>query len=99
MHCHCGTSNRAPRWTFTGPLQTRGETRCPGGVSVFFLASRTRHECPRHNESKKYRGLTLDVERQYIGSATSTTHQEKGIITLDCIATKFQTKYAFLSQM
>ena len=30
MHCHCGTNNRAPRWT----LQTRGETRCPGGVSV-----------------------------------------------------------------
>ena len=34
-----------------GPLQTRGETRCPGGVSVSCLASRTRHECPRHNKS------------------------------------------------
>ena len=34
-----------------GPLQTRGETRCPGGVIVSCLASRTRHECPRHNES------------------------------------------------
>ena len=34
-----------------GPLQTRGETRCPGGVSIFCLASRTRNECPRHNES------------------------------------------------
>ena len=34
-----------------GPLQTRDETRCPGGVSVSCLASRTRHECPRHNES------------------------------------------------
>ena len=34
-----------------GPLQTRGETRCPGGVSVSCFASRTRHECPRHNES------------------------------------------------
>ena len=30
---------------------TRGETRCPGGVSVSCLASRTRHECSRHNES------------------------------------------------
>ena len=37
MHCHCGTNNRAPRWTFTDPC--RGETRCPGGVSVFCLAS------------------------------------------------------------
>ena len=34
-----------------GPLQTRGETKCPGAVSVSCLASRTRHECPRHNES------------------------------------------------
>ena len=34
-----------------GPLQTRGKTRCPGGVSVSCLASCTRHECPRHNES------------------------------------------------
>ena len=33
-----------------GPLQTRGETRRPGGVSVSCPASRTRHECPRHNE-------------------------------------------------
>ena len=33
------------------PLQTRGETRCPGGVSVSCLVSHTRHECPRHNES------------------------------------------------
>ena len=34
-----------------GPLQTRGDIRCPGGVSVSCLASRTRHECLRHNES------------------------------------------------
>ena len=35
-----------------GPLQIRGETRCPGGVSVSCLASRTRHECLRNNESE-----------------------------------------------
>ena len=22
MHCHCGTNNRAPRWTFTDPCKT-----------------------------------------------------------------------------
>ena len=33
-----------------GPPQTRDETRRPGGVSVSRLASRTRHERPRHNE-------------------------------------------------
>ena len=50
MHHHCGTNNRAPRWTLTDPCKP--EVR-PGArvVSVSCLASRTRHECPRHNES------------------------------------------------
>ena len=30
-----------------------------------------------------YGGSTLDVDRQYIGSVTATTHQEKGILTLE----------------
>ena len=30
-----------------------------------------------------YGGLTLDVDRHYIGSVTATTQQEKGIITLE----------------
>ena len=30
-----------------------------------------------------YGGLTLDVDRHYIGSVIATTHQEKGIITLE----------------
>ena len=38
-----------------GPLQTRGKTRCPGGVSVSCLASRTRHECPGHNKGYIWR--------------------------------------------
>ena len=29
-----------------------------------------------------YGGLTLDVDRHYIGRVPATTHQEKGIITL-----------------
>ena len=59
-----------------GPLQTRGETRCPGGVSVSCLASCTRHECPRHNES-----VSMEAWH-YIGSVKATTHQGKCIITL-----------------
>ena len=55
MHCHCGTNNRAPRWTFKDPLRTRGETRCPGWVSVSCLASRTHHECPRNNKGYIWR--------------------------------------------
>ena len=30
-----------------------------------------------------YGGLTLDVDQHHIGSVTATTHQEKGIITLE----------------
>ena len=30
-----------------------------------------------------YGGLTLDMDGHYIGSGTVTTHQEKGIITLE----------------
>ena len=32
-------------------IYVRSETRCSGGVSVPCLASRTRNECPLHNES------------------------------------------------
>ena len=30
-----------------------------------------------------YGGLSLDMDRHYKGSVTATTHQEKGIITLE----------------
>ena len=35
MHCHCGV------------LQTRGETRCPGGVSVSCLEKVQKSESPK----------------------------------------------------
>ena len=66
-----------------GHLRTPANQRwdqVPGGVSVSYLASHKRHECSRHNENVY---LTLDVDRHYIGSVTATTHQEKGIITLE----------------
>ena len=49
MHCHCGTTIEHHGGHSRTPAN-RGETRCPGGVSVSYLASHTRHECPRHNE-------------------------------------------------
>ena len=33
MRRHCSTNNRATTVDIHGPLQTGGETRCPGGVS------------------------------------------------------------------
>ena len=78
MHCHCGTNNRAPRWTFTDPCKP--EVR-PGAreesASPAWLAA------PAMNARDTTKVLTLDVDRHYIGSVTATTHQEKGIITLE----------------
>ena len=78
MHCHCGTNNRAPRWTFTDPCKP--EVR-PGvqeeSASPAWLAA------PAMNARDTYEGLTLYVNRYYIGRVTATTHQEKGIITLE----------------
>ena len=83
MHCHCGTINRAPRWTFTDPYKP--EVR-PGAweesASPAWLAAPAMNAL---DTTKEYiwrldtgRGPTL-----YIGSVTATTHREKGIITLE----------------
>ena len=81
MHCHCGT-NRAPRWTFTDPCKQ--EVR-PGAreesASHAWLAAPAMNA--RDTTKGIYGGLTLDVDPHYIGSVTASTHQEKGIITLE----------------
>ena len=65
-----------------GPLQTRDETRCPGeSASPAWLAKLAINA--RDTTKGMYGGLTLDVDRHYIGSVTATTHQEKGILTLE----------------
>ena len=82
MHCHCGTGNRAPRWTFTDPCKP--EVR-PGALeesaSPAWLAAPAMNA--RDTTKGIYGRLTLDVDRHYIGSVTAKTHQEKGIITLE----------------
>ena len=78
MHCHCGTNNRSPRWTFTDPWkpEVRPGAREESAAPAWLPAPATERKCI-------YWGLTLDVDRHYIGSVTATTHQEKGIITLE----------------
>ena len=75
MHCHCGTNNRAPRWTFTDPCKP--EVR-PGAQEE--SASPTWLPAPAMNARDTtmdiYGGLTLDVDRHYIGSVIATTHQD-----------------------
>ena len=70
------------RWTFTDPCIP--EVR-PGAREE--SASPARLVAPAMNvrDTKMgiYGGLTLDVDRHYIGSATATTHQEKGIMALE----------------
>ena len=65
------------------PCQSRGETRCPGGKSASpaWLAAPAMNA--RDTLKGIYGGLTLDMDRHYIGSVTATTHQEKSIITLE----------------
>ena len=82
MHCHCGTNNRAPRWTFTDPCKP--EVR-PGAreesASPSWLATPAMND--REATKGIYGGLILDVVRHYIGSVKAITHREKGIITLE----------------
>ena len=39
MHCHCGTNNRAPRWTFTDPckLEVRPGAREESASPAWFI--------------------------------------------------------------
>ena len=82
MHCHCGNNNRTPRWKFTDPCKQ--EVR-PGAreesASPAWLAAPAMNA--RDTTKGIYGGLTLDMVRHYIGNVTATTHEEKGIITLE----------------
>ena len=82
MYCHCGTNNRTPRWTFTDPCKP--EVR-PGAREESASPARLVEPAMNARDTTKgiYGGLTLDMDWHYIGSVTSTTHQEKGIITLE----------------
>ena len=46
MHCHCGTNNRAPRWTFTDPCKpevrpgTREESASPAWLAAPVMNAR-----------------------------------------------------------
>ena len=81
MHYHCGTNNGASRWTFTDSCKpevrpgVREESAFPAWLAAPAMNAR--------DTKGIYGGLTLDVDRHYIGSVTATTHQEKGIIKLE----------------
>ena len=83
MHCHCGTNNRAPLWTFTNHCKpevrpgVQEESASPAWLAASAINARDTTIVYIHVHG----GLTLDVD--YIESVTATTHQEKGIITLE----------------
>ena len=130
MHCHCGTNNRAPRWTFTDPCKpevrpgAREESASPVWLAAPAMNAQNTtkvyiwrlvtgcgptlyRKCHSHNtprkdmitlESNPSWGTVLPAphgkgnkcdknvmcpDRHYKGSVTATTHQEKGIITLE----------------
>ena len=76
MHCHCGTNNKAPRWTFTDPCtpEVRPGARVESASPAWPAAPAMN---ARDTTNDIYGGLTLDVDRHYKGSVTATTHQEK----------------------
>ena len=82
MHCHCGTNNRVPRWTFTDLCKpevrpgAREESASPAWLATPAMNARdtTKVYIWRHE---------TECGQHYIGSVTATTHQEKGIITLE----------------
>ena len=71
MHCHCGTNNRAPRWTFTDPCKP--EVR-PGAreesASPAWLAA------PAMNARDTTKNTGLGVKTKEKGRVTHTI-QEK----------------------
>ena len=76
------TNNKAPRWTFTDPCKP--EVRPGAREEAAFPAWLAAPAMNAHNTIKGiYGGLSLHVDRHYIESATSTTHQEKDIIKLE----------------
>ena len=71
MHRHCGTNNRAPRWTFMDPIKpevrpgAREESASPAWLSAPAMNAR---------DNKNVYILTLEADRHYIGSVTVSTH-------------------------
>ena len=49
MRCYGGTDT-STTVDIRGSLKTRGETRCLGGVSVYWLFIKTYHKSPWHSE-------------------------------------------------
>ena len=82
MHCHCGTNNRAPRWTFTDPCKP--EVR-PGAREELASPACLTEPAMNARDTTKVRiwRLTLDVDRHYIGSVTATAHQGKCLLRLE----------------
>ena len=89
MHCHCGTNNRAPWWTFTDPCKpevrpgTREKSASPAWLAapaiiiiILFLIS-------SHNVSY----LLNDLNSQNIQKSQIANHNEQQIISLTMVAT------------
>ena len=76
MRCHCDTHNRASRWACMDP--SKPEVRPDAGMESASPASLAAPAMNARDTTKGiYGGLTLDVDRYYIGSVKATTHQEK----------------------
>ena len=76
MQCHCGTNNRAPRWTFTDPCKpevrpgVREESASPAWIAAPAMNAR--------DTTKVYIWrLDTGCGPTLYKNVTATTHQEK----------------------
>ena len=66
MHCHCGTNNRAPRWTFTDPCKpevrpgAREESASPAWLAIPAMNAR--------DTTKLYYITVSNPDTKYSGS-------------------------------
>ena len=75
MHCHCGTNNRAPRWTLMDPCKPEvrqgawEESASPAWLAAPAINAR---------DTTKVYILRLDTGcgLHYMGSVAATTHQD-----------------------
>ena len=76
MHCHCGTNNKAPRWTFTDPCKpevrpsSREESASPAWLAAPAMNA---HDTTKVYIWRPYTGCGRTLYRKF----TATTHQEK----------------------
>ena len=80
MHCHCGTNNRAPRWTFTDPCKpevrpgAREESASPAWLAAPAMNARDKHVENKRDIFKQKKDICVINQRIFQFSAQTLTN-------------------------